>query len=52
MGRFFGRLSGALSRFLYGRNGTDQLGTAVLVVYLALMKIGRASWRERVLSHV
>ena len=37
MGRFFGRLSGALSRFLYGRNGTDQLGTAVLVVYLALM---------------
>ena len=37
MGRFFGRLFGALSRFLYGRNGTDQLGTAVLVVYLALM---------------
>lgn len=36
MRQFLGRLSGALSRFFYGRNGSDQLGTAMLVVYLFL----------------
>lgn len=43
MRQFFGRLSGALSRFFYGRNGADQLGTAMLAVYLVLCVLRAAA---------
>ena len=33
---FFQKLGNALSRFMYGRNGTDQLGWASLVLLLVL----------------
>ena len=36
MRSFFYKVSSALARFMYGRNGTDQLNWAILVVYLAL----------------
>lgn len=36
MRNFFYRLSGALARFMYGRNGSDQLNTALLGAYLAV----------------
>ena len=31
---FFYRISGAMARFMYGRNGADQLNMALLAVYL------------------
>lgn len=43
MRQFFGRLSGALHRFFYGRNGSDQLGTAMLAVYLVLTLLRTAA---------
>ena len=36
MRNFFLRLQNAFARFMYGRNGTDQLNQAILIVYLAL----------------
>ena len=33
---FFYKVSSAMARFMYGRNGTDQLNWAILVVYLIL----------------
>ena len=33
---FFQKLGNALSRFMYGRNGTDQLGWASLILLLVL----------------
>lgn len=36
MRNFFYRLSGAMARFMYGRNGSDQLNIALLAVYLVL----------------
>ena len=33
---FFYKLSSAMARFMYGRNGTDQLNWAILVTYLVL----------------
>ena len=33
---FFQKLGNALSRFMYGRNGSDQLGWASLVLLLVL----------------
>ena len=36
MKNFFYRVSSAMARFMYGRNGSDQLNMALLVVYLAL----------------
>lgn len=36
MRQFFSRLQNALIRFMYGRNGSDQLNMALLVVYLVL----------------
>ena len=36
MRNFFYRLSSATARFMYGRNGGDQLNVALLVVYLAV----------------
>lgn len=37
---FFVKLQSALYRFMYGRNGSDQLNVALLVVYLALWLVG------------
>lgn len=34
MRNFFYRISGAIARFMYGRNGSDQLNTALLAAYL------------------
>ena len=34
MRNFFYRITNAMARFMYGRNGTDQLNLALLVVYL------------------
>ena len=36
MRSFFYKLSSAMARFMYGRNGTDQLNWAILVMYLVL----------------
>ena len=36
MKNFLYRVSSAMARFMYGRNGSDQLNIALLVVYLAL----------------
>ena len=36
MRSFFYKVSSALARFMYGRNGTDQLNWAILVLYLIL----------------
>ena len=36
MRSFFYKVSSALARFMYGRNGTDQLNWAILVSYLVL----------------
>ena len=37
---FFYRIQNALARFMYGRNGTDQLNFALLAVYLVLWIVG------------
>lgn len=37
MGNFLYKVRCALSRFMYGRNGTDQLGMAMLLVYVFVM---------------
>lgn len=34
MRNFFYRISGAIARFMYGRNGSDQLNAALLAAYL------------------
>lgn len=39
MRSFFYKVSSALARFMYGRNGTDQLNWAILVMYLVLWVI-------------
>ena len=39
MRSFFFKLSSAMARFMYGRNGTDQLNWAILVMYLVLWVI-------------
>lgn len=46
MRNFFYRLSSALARFMYGRNGADQLGNALLVLYLVfwLLEVLLARW--------
>lgn len=36
MKNFFYRVSSALARFMYGRNGPDQLNSALLALYLVL----------------
>lgn len=40
MRNFFTKLQNALYRFMYGRNGSDQLNIALLVVYLAAWLVG------------
>ena len=37
MRQFLYRVSSALARFMYGRNGTDQLNMALLCAYLAAL---------------
>jgi len=37
MRRFLESFRNAMARFMYGRNGNDQLGLALLVVYIVLM---------------
>ena len=37
---FFYKLQNALYRFMYGRNGSDQLNIALLVIYLAIWLLG------------
>lgn len=39
MKNFLYRVSSAMARFMYGRNGSDQLGSAMLVLYLILIII-------------
>lgn len=39
MKNFFYRVSSAMARFMYGRNGSDQLNMALLVVYLVLWAV-------------
>ena len=48
MRNFFYRLSSALARFMYGRNGADQLGNAMLVLYLVfwLLEVLLDGWTE------
>ena len=36
MRNIFYRISSAMARFMYGRNGADQLGSAMLVLYVVL----------------
>ena len=36
MRNFFYRLSNAMARFMYGRNGSDQLNMALLAAYLLI----------------
>lgn len=40
MRSFLYKLQSALARFMYGRNGTDSLNTALLVVYLVIWLAG------------
>lgn len=39
MRNFFYRVTGAIARFMYGRNGTDQLNAALLAAYLLVWLI-------------
>ena len=39
MRNFFYRISSAMARFMYGRNGPDQLGSAMLALYLVLVLV-------------
>ena len=56
MRNFFYRVSSALARFMYGRNGNDQLNMALLAVYvlvlLAQMLLGRIGAARAVLEAV
>lgn len=52
--RFFQRIGSALTRFMYGRNGMDQLNRALFWLYLGLwLAMGCASLlRRRMLARV
>lgn len=39
MRNFFYRVSSALARFMYGRNGSDQLNMALLAVYVLVLLV-------------
>ena len=39
MRNFFYRMSSALARFMYGRNGNDQLNLALLTVYIVVLLV-------------
>ena len=49
MRNFFYRVTGAIARFMYGRNGTDQLNAALLAAYL-LVQYGAGVFFYRRLS--
>ena len=40
MRNFFYKIQNAIARFMYGRNGTDQLNMAILAAYLVLWLAG------------
>ncbi len=40
MRKFLYKIQSALSRFMYGRNGSDQLNIAILTIYLAVWFVG------------
>ena len=40
MRNFLYKMQNAILRFMYGRNGSDQLNTALLICYLALWLLG------------
>ena len=50
MRNFFYQLSSATARFMYGRNGGDQLNVALLVVYLAMCHLQAAFTRNHSVS--
>jgi len=39
MRNFFYRISSAIARFMYGRNGSDQLNAALLAVYVVVLLV-------------
>ena len=39
MGNLMNRLGGAVARFMYGRNGSDQLNMALLLGYVAILLV-------------
>ena len=43
MRNVFYRITGAMARLMYGRNGTDQLNIALLIVYLVLCVLRAAT---------
>jgi len=40
MRNFLYKMQNAILRFMYGRNGSDQLNTALLILYLAIWLLG------------
>ena len=56
MRNFFYRVTGAIARFMYGRNGTDQLNMALLAIYLLVwllqILLGRYTAARMVLEAV
>lgn len=52
MRNIFYRISGAMARFMYGRNGADQLGSAMLGLYVVLFVLQSLFSRVRGVYHV
>ena len=52
MRNFFYRISSAMARFMYGRNGADQLGSAMLMVYLVIFVLQTLFARVRVAANI
>lgn len=56
MRNFFYRVSSAMARFMYGRNGNDQLNLALLAAYVAVLLVqallGRIALARTVLEAV
>lgn len=55
MRNFFYRIQNAIARFMYGRNGTDQLNMAIVVAYMVLWLLGSllvALLDSRLLMHL
>lgn len=52
MRNFFYRISSAMARFMYGRNGADQLGSAMLMVYLVIFVLQTLFARVRPVMNI
>lgn len=52
MRNIFYKISGAMARFMYGRNGADQLGSAMLGLYVVLFALQLLFSRARGVYHV